>query len=271
MTRNLMIPGTITEFYGRSGSGKTQIGIDLVVSLLLHDLQNVNGDTGLRESYSAIVISTDKLFPINRLYKILLQNLPGFDGARIHEVMKNVLLFHIRDYETQVHVLRYHLKPLIHRYNVKLVVVDSITCNLRNLDEDEESLFQGTNKKIHMEKDGRMGFGGSQVINETGYLLRMLAVEYNLVVVCLNQVVANMRKTFGYTEYNEDVDAALGLVWSNLITTRVKVERVDQGMVMDGESISDGRRYMKVIFSPCVGMDSVGFDVTDAGVFGYGE
>ena len=59
---------------------------------------------------------------------------------------------------------------------------------------------------------------------------------------------------------------ALGLAWSNMITTRIQLHRLEPGGV-DASPL----RSLEIVFGPTLPQASISYCVTDAGVFGLAK
>jgi DNA repair protein RAD57 len=87
--------------------------------------------------------------------------------------MQDILSINAIDLETQDHILNFQLPVAIERYNIGLVIIDSITSNYRA--EYTSHDFQSVTKR-------------SSQLNKLGYLLRTLAVKEDVAIVVANQV-----------------------------------------------------------------------------------
>jgi DNA repair protein RAD57 len=185
-----LYPGTITEIYGESATGKTQIALCLATQILPYN--------------HVVYICTKQRFPFDRFYAILSSRLDTFSGGTnnaltMEECTERMHIIHIHDIQTQEHILKYQLPVLLSRFNVGLVVIDDIAANFReNIQDRTKEIF---------------AFGNN---------LKKLAHDYKLNVLCLNQVSAV------FTEDNsieKTVKPALGNAWASIPNTRVEVKR----------------------------------------------
>lgn len=123
---------------------------------------------------SAIYISTEASLNTSRLEQILLTHpvyaacaleaRPSFN--KVHAIVVN-------DLETQEHIIQYQLPVAVQKFNVGLVVIDSIAANFRAEHETH------TGDAL---ADRAVGLA------KLGKALRKIAVEHNLAVVVTNQV-----------------------------------------------------------------------------------
>ncbi|EAW07580.1 putative DNA repair protein (Rad57) [Aspergillus clavatus NRRL 1] len=158
--------GYLTEVTGESGSGKTQFLLGLLLAVQLPEPRGLGK--------GAIYISTEAALATSRLSQLLeshpyLSTLPE-DRA---PTLENILSINAMDLETQDHILNYQLPVAITRYNVGLVVIDSITANYRA--EHTSHNVQGLSTR-------------SSELAKLGQLLRNLATAHNIAIVVANQV-----------------------------------------------------------------------------------
>ncbi|EEP78769.1 predicted protein [Uncinocarpus reesii 1704] len=166
----------VTEIAGESGSGKTQ--------LLLHLLLSVQLPPPYGLCKRALYVSTEAGLATNRLSQILdehprLSSLPT-DVER--PSLDNVLGITTVDLETQDHILNHHLPFAISKYDIGLVVIDSITANYRV--ETTTNNFSGLLDRAWQFK-------------KLGQLLRNLAVRHNIAIVVSNQVSDRLNQLDG--------------------------------------------------------------------------
>ncbi|BDD59750.1 hypothetical protein MAP00_004942 [Monascus purpureus] len=157
----------VTEVTGESGSGKTQFLLSLLLSVQLPRPRGL----GKR----AIYVSTEAPLSTLRLSQLLechpyLSSLPP-RGSR--PSLQNILSINAMDLETQDHILNYQLPVAVSRYNVGLVVIDSITANYR-------AEHSSDNVGALSARSGELA--------RLGQMLRNLAVKEHIAVVVANQV-----------------------------------------------------------------------------------
>ncbi|CAL5870682.1 uncharacterized protein PFLUO_LOCUS4922 [Penicillium psychrofluorescens] len=159
--------GYVTEITGESGSGKTQFLLSILLSV---QLPKSKGGLDRR----AVYISTEHPLSTPRLSQLLechpcLSSLPDDEKPSL----QNVLAINAMDLETQDHILNFQLPVAIARYNVGLVVIDSITSNYR-AEHSSNSMLALSARSSELAK--------------LGQLLRNLAVKHDIAVVLANQV-----------------------------------------------------------------------------------
>ncbi|KAJ5154889.1 DNA recombination and repair protein Rad51 C-terminal [Penicillium coprophilum] len=158
--------GYVTEVTGESGSGKTQFLLSLCLAVQLPKPQ------GLRRR--AMYISTEHPLSTPRLSQLLechpvLSTLPAEQAPSLEDILS----INAMDLETQDHILNYHLPVAIERYNIGLVIIDSVTSNYRA--EYTSNSIQSLTKR-------------SSQLAKLGHLLRNLAVKEDIAIVLANQV-----------------------------------------------------------------------------------
>ncbi|KAJ5987111.1 DNA repair protein (Rad57) [Penicillium sp. IBT 35674x] len=158
--------GYLTEVTGESGSGKTQFLLSLLLAVQLAKPR------GLQKR--AIYISTEHPLATIRLSQLLechpyLSTLPKDQAP----TLENVLAINAMDLETQDHILNYQLPVAITKYNVGLVIMDSLTSNYR-AEHTDHSILALSNR--------------STALAKLGHMFRNLAVKENIAIVIANQV-----------------------------------------------------------------------------------
>ncbi|ERF76980.1 hypothetical protein EPUS_06848 [Endocarpon pusillum Z07020] len=158
--------GYITEITGESAAGKTQFLLTLLLSVQLP------APSGL--SRNSIYISTEAPLCTTRLAQLLeshprLAQLPATEKPSLSQV----LAIPVQDLESQDHILAFQLPHAIRKYDVGLVVLDSVAANYRA--EHGSSVPRDlANRAAQLAKLGKS--------------LRDLAKEENIAVVVANQV-----------------------------------------------------------------------------------
>ncbi|KAL2835700.1 P-loop containing nucleoside triphosphate hydrolase protein [Aspergillus pseudoustus] len=158
--------GYVTEVTGESGSGKTQFLLGLLLAVQLPPPQGAGK--------SAIYISTEAPLATNRLSQ-LIESHPYLSSLSRNGApsLEKVLSINAMDLESQDHILNYQLPVAIKRYNVGLVVIDSITSNYRA--EHTSHDLSGLSTR-------------SGELAKLGQMLRNLAANEDIAIVAANQV-----------------------------------------------------------------------------------
>ncbi|GKZ26308.1 hypothetical protein AbraIFM66951_002552 [Aspergillus brasiliensis] len=168
--------GYVTEVTGESGSGKTQF---LLTLLLAAQLPAPRG-LGKR----AIYISTEAPLSTLRLSQLIEFHPYLSTLSQTHKPsLENILSINAMDLEAQDHILNYQLPVAIKRYNVGLVVIDSITANYRA--EHSSHNLSGLSTR-------------SGELARLGQMLRNLAVDEDVAVVVANQVSDRIEAAGGH-------------------------------------------------------------------------
>jgi DNA-repair protein XRCC3 len=224
----------ITELTGGSATGKTQICLQLCLTVQL-PMEYGGLDGG------ALYISTEDLFPSERLEQ-LIRSLPSRYPQILHSFLRNhpfkdyILVNHARE----LHHLERLLENKIPKFlcasrssrPIKLLIIDSLTALFRTEFGYKECLQR------------------SHVLHRFASALKKLSHIYHLPVVIVNQV----------SDWLVDVDSggycadlvgnaipSLGLVWSNMVNTRIALKREEQVGI---EKKTFTVRTMSVLLSP---------------------
>ena len=122
--------------------------------------------------------------PTSRLKQILATN-PTLQGAGPQRPsLSRILTLYTPDLESQDHILRYQVPVAVERYNVRLMVIDSIAANFR---AELELRRNDTSKANTAAGVSGLHERTSRLI-QVGSLLRGLARTYNICIVVANQV-----------------------------------------------------------------------------------
>ncbi len=157
----------ITEFYGKFGSGKTQICHQLAVNVQLpFEKGGLNG--------SALYIDTENTFRPERIISMA----KGV-GLEPSEALKRIFVARAYNSDHQM-LLAEKAKEIIEDHNIRLIVVDSLTAHFR-------AEYVGRGKLAERQ----------QKLNRHIHTLQRLADAHNLAVVVTNQVMAKPDILFG--------------------------------------------------------------------------
>lgn len=161
-----IVPGHIVEVVGESAVGKTQFVLGLLLAVQLPP------PLGLGKG--AIYVSTEAPLNTNRLEQMLKSH-PFHEALQPSErpSLDCVRAIATNDLEAQEHILRFQLPVAVQRFNVGLVVLDSVAANFRA--EHETRTPAGLAER-------------ATELGKLGSMLRRVAIETNAVVVVTNQV-----------------------------------------------------------------------------------
>lgn len=206
--------GYIYEITGESSSGKS----NLLIYLALH-LQ------------PSLLLSTEKLSN-RRLHDMSAAS--GVDTSR-------VFVRETTDFEDLSHVMKYQVPLQVERKGIKTVLIDSITSNFRG----HEASLQQRSKDL------------AELVSTARQLFTM-----DVAILFTNQVsdrfnhpkdIASLDGQLRFLGSRSKAPA-LGLVWVNLIDTRIMLGRR-----------RGGTRWMKVLKCPWVAEKSVDFEIQSHG------
>jgi len=242
---------SVTELVAESGSGKTQICLQLVLTAQLPPSHG-----GL--SASSLYIFTEYPFPIRRLKQLSRSFLSSNPGVGTTDPLDRVFLRGIYsaeefvDFLPDIELLLTYWKSRLRP--VRVIVVDSIAALFRS--EFENSMLDLKRRSSLFFKIS----GG----------LKTLAERFGLVVVVTNQVVDLIEENEGLRIGNfsnlyssgRRVCPALGLSWANCVNSRIFLSREEFG---EG---SRKLRTFRVVFAPHLPQCCSEFVITGEGVFG---
>ncbi|XP_022108570.1 DNA repair protein XRCC3-like [Acanthaster planci] len=256
----ILSPG-ITEIAGESAAGKTQLCMQLCLSV---QRSTVNG--GL--DGGAVYICTEDVFPSKRLHQLIENFQKRLSATKYHQLKlgDNIFIEHLSERDQLVHCIQYRIPLLLKQSRVKLIVVDSLAALFRC----EFSPREAARRARHLQTLGAQ--------------LHRLSWLHDVPVVCVNQVTANMSNNSSSHSNQCQLIPALGLAWSNLVQTRLMLGRTNyklssfdaaghQPQPADTERTVPETagvpvRTMEVVFAPHLPNDTCYFVVEAAGVRG---
>ena len=229
-------------------------------------------------------LATPRLFQISESLKTTLTTSPPSDipASDIEAALKTlssygdrILYFHCPNLEAQDHIVTYQLPVVLSRQRIGLIVLDSVTANYRAEFDRPQPFQRSQSQPTQMAQR-------SKDLRKMAGTLKDLAIEWNVAVVAVNQVTdAFKRPASQLSGATPDEDLlssdyqgkwfdglidengvegtkkpALGLVWTNLITSRIMLVRENEG-----------RSRIKVVFSPFAKQGSLLYEIsTEIGV-----
>lgn len=276
--------GYLSNFFVEfSGLGKSQLCLQLCIHVQL-PLSMGGLDAG------AIYIGTESSLATMRLEQIASSlsstlstspptAVPTEDIEKALETLAThgdqVYYYNCSDLETQEHIVTYQLPVVLSRYKIGLIILDSVTSNLRaEFDRISSSQIKNSQPAQMAQR--------SKDLRKLAGTLKDLAIQHNVAVVAINQVTDYFKRTSSQSaissqdeellsldyqsrwfdglidEYGVEMSKkpALGLVWANLITSRIM-------LVRDNPS----RTRMRVVFSPHAKPGSLVYAIsTEAGI-----
>ncbi|XP_042331838.1 DNA repair protein XRCC3 isoform X2 [Sceloporus undulatus] len=245
----------ITEIAGESSAGKTQIALQLTLSV-----QYPYKYGGLESG--AVYICTEDAFPNKRLQQLIQQqaNLRDDVPPNVVEKIKfgnGIFVEHAADLDAFLNCITKRICILLSRGMVRLVIVDSIA-----------ALF-------------RCEFGAKDSVLKAKYLqmfgakLHQLSSKFQIPVVCINQVTDTMDASGDAAPspgcIAQRVAPALGITWSNQLLMRLMASRTIQS-ADDVHHHSRGvLRTLGVVFAPHLPQTFCHYTVNLEGVRGIKE
>uniref|UniRef100_A0A8D2KU84 X-ray repair cross complementing 3 n=1 Tax=Varanus komodoensis TaxID=61221 RepID=A0A8D2KU84_VARKO len=231
----------ITEIAGESSAGKTQIGLQLCISV-----QYPYCYGGLESG--AAYICTEDVFPNKRLQQLIEQQskLRGDIPPEVVQKMKfgnSIFVEHAADLDTFQKCIS-KMNVLLSHGMVRLVVVDSIAALFRCEFSAKDSVLK------------------AKYLQMFGARLHRLSSKFQIPVVCINQVRCTA----------ESVAPALGITWSNQLLMRLMVSRTFcQAARHPSSHNGSSLRTMRVIFAPHLPPSFCYYTVNLEGVRGIKE
>uniref|UniRef100_A0A1A8L900 X-ray repair complementing defective repair in Chinese hamster cells 3 n=3 Tax=Nothobranchius TaxID=28779 RepID=A0A1A8L900_9TELE len=239
--------GAITELSGESGAGKTQLGLQLCLSV-----QYPPEHGGL--SSGALYICTEDQFPIRRLQQLIAGQ--SVLRSEVPSSLNSCLCFsdhiyieHTADLESLKVCLSRRAPLLLGQGLVRLIVVDSVASLFRCEFQADDWLER--NKQLLT----------------LSSMLHYLSQEFDASVLCINQVTdvfSQSANSLGPS--SSSVCPALGLAWANQVMVRLMMLRL-QETVSRGDESSTLRR-LEVVFAPHLARDGRHVAVWREGVRG---
>jgi len=212
--------GSITEFYGAYKSGKTQIVHQLSVNVQLS--RDVGGLEG-----GALFIDSEGTFRPERIVSMAI-------AMRLEPkaALQNIKVARAYNSEHQIELVN-NAEEFFDKYNIRLLVIDSISTHFRSEYSGSESIYQR-----------------QQSLNKHLHQLERLADVYNCAVVITNQVMEDPSVVLG-----DPVRPVGGNIVAHLCQTRVYL-RVIRG----------NRRLARLVDSPVLPEGEVEFKLTNDGI-----
>uniref|UniRef100_A0A2P2M840 RecA family profile 1 domain-containing protein n=1 Tax=Rhizophora mucronata TaxID=61149 RepID=A0A2P2M840_RHIMU len=264
---------SITEIAAESGSGKTQLCLQL--SLCAQLPTSLGG-----LSASSLYLHTEFPFPSRRLHQLSLyfqslypQVFINSSNPNYQDPCDDIFVQSINSADELLNMMPKIESFLVNsttRLPVRLIVIDSIAALFR-------SEFENTPSDLKKRS--------SLFFNITGKL-KALARRFDLAVAVTNQVVDFMGNGDGVNgvrignlgclySSGRRVCPALGLAWANCVNSRIFLSRDDCAVVESevGEGGFFGkqtRRRLHVVFAPHLPASSCEFEIRREGVSGVG-
>ncbi|CAG8471322.1 16674_t:CDS:2 [Funneliformis caledonium] len=240
----------ITEIVGESSAGKTQMCLQLCLTVQMPiELGGLEG--------GAVYISTEG--NVQMLIKRTQQMIRLFKQR--HDILKDVNLsdeikyITVPDLDTQYQVLHLQLPILLSRNKIRLVIIDSIAANFRvAYNSSDVSILRQRSKELC----------------KLGTKFKEISDQFRLPVICVNQVsdlfskndirefIGNKDDNFWEYDYYQrqflvgkgSKIPALGLLWSNMINSRIMLSRADRTLIGIGDKCQRTITLMMAPYAP---------------------
>ncbi|KAK2587480.1 hypothetical protein KPH14_003184 [Odynerus spinipes] len=177
----------ITQIYGAAGTGKTQLALQLCLTVQLPV-------TAGGFAAGAIYISTEAVFPAKRLHE-LIQNV---DVIQNYDNINGDVVFveHISTIEDLESSLLFRVPVLLNKHKIRLLIVDSVAAPYRVEEWDDENR--------------------SKSLRTVGQQLHNLCTNSGICVICINQVTAVIEDSNRHDDVKEQ--SSLGIMWTSMVT-----------------------------------------------------
>ena len=232
------LPRVLTEIAGTSGAGKSQLCLQLSLTVQLP--LRVGGFGG-----RSVYISTECAIPSGRLKQLATVLSLKHTQMKVKELMDGVLVHHCATVQNLRSLLNNELQLLLKlNSDIKLLIIDSLAALFRvEYNKDESNNRTNDLKSI-------------------GATLHNLINQYGLTVICTNQMTADFS--------TNSAQPALGLMWSHMINMRLVLTRdesVDNmaGFCPFGNPVP---RIMKTSLAPHIPDKSINYYIDDEGLHG---
>ena len=206
---------SVTEFFGRFGSGKSQVAFQLSVNV---QLPKEKGGLGGK----ALFIDSEATFRPDRIRQIA-----EGSGLNPDEVLKNIFVARAINSDHQM-LLVEKAEDIVKKEGIKLIVVDSLTSQFR------------------ADYIGRGALADrQQKLNRHLHVLQKLAEQNNLAIFVTNQVMDNPAIMFG-----DPTTPIGGNILAHFSTYRVYVRRSKEekriARLVDSPNLPEGEAIFKV-------------------------
>ncbi|XP_037029535.1 DNA repair protein XRCC3-like isoform X2 [Bradysia coprophila] len=245
----------ITEICGEAGSGKSQLCLQLAVTVQLPEYLGGLGR-------GAVYISTESSVPVSRTFDIA-QHFKKQHGGQVDHINFSDNIF-IKEVLTENFPLNYSdpinskclgstellecvnhgLPILMNRSRVGLLIIDSIG-----------AVFRIASNYI----------ARAEQMRDLCEALLKLSEKHRCAVVCVNQMSAVINSKTSASPENQNVPC-LGLLWANLVTTRLQIHHNSRTLDENSQSTLQPVRKIRVMFAPDLRQDSAEFIITSNGV-----
>ncbi|XP_003426545.1 DNA repair protein XRCC3 [Nasonia vitripennis] len=218
----------ITQIYGESGTGKTQLALQFCLSA---QIPKNSTDVG-----GVAYICTEAAFPSSRLHELFKKSPLVKDYAISNE---KIFIEHISNTEGLEDCIFQpdRLPTLLSMHKIKLLIIDSIAATYR------------------VEYDLMNVKSRAKSLRKVGYQLQKLSKIHEMAVVCINQVTAMMGNN--YTEnLSCKEQPSLGITWASMVTNSFYLYK------------KFNRRYLFITGSPYLPRKNIEYEIIESGIIG---
>nr|WJJ45684.1 DNA repair protein XRCC3 [Alvinella pompejana]8GJA_B Chain B, XRCC3 [Alvinella pompejana]8GJA_D Chain D, XRCC3 [Alvinella pompejana]8GJA_F Chain F, XRCC3 [Alvinella pompejana] len=250
--RGGILTRTLTEIAGESASGKTQLCMQLCLTVQLPEQMGGLGG-------GAVYICTEDVFPNKRLVQMISQLKQRAHDVKVKDICftDNIFIEHAAELDDLHYCVSKKVPVLLAQRHVKLIIIDSIAALFR-CEHDSQSL---------QERARLMQLIASKLLQ--------LANQFNVPAICVNQV-SDVVEQHPSLLHQRKVIPTLGISWANHVTVRLMLMRTNYKLPVQQKNIEGDVigsldvqiRTMEVLFAPHLPNSLCRFIVDQDGVKG---
>ncbi|XP_065833130.1 DNA repair protein XRCC3-like [Oscarella lobularis] len=228
----------ITEISGESGAGKTQLSLQLCLTVQLPvEKGGLGGE--------ALYVSTECSFPSKRLMQMAtaFRETHQMIFSSVGQLTDRICIEHVASSDGLTALID-RLPQMTSQKNIKLIIIDSLAAVFR-ADFDQNEAVEKAKALLYI-----------------GRKLMEITRRKSIPVVCINQITALKPQRQGPTRSSSS--PALGLAWSHVVTVRLFLTKSASTNEAEAEPTP---RVMEIVFAPHLPQDRFEFQITKRGVF----
>lgn len=236
---------SVTEIFGESGAGKTQICLHLAINCQLRP-EGVG---------KCIYLACGKSLPVKRLHQIAEELKHRSKSRKTQSInfLDNVFVYNRMEKKQDKN--KKEIDNVIKPENFSEIVENLERIWLENIPDVRLLIIDSIADIYRYETDYvQRAIDMRKNMNKIYELSR----KYNFAVVCVNQVTADLKNNF-----SDESISALGPTWQSFVDTKLRVCRTDR--YSNGINI----REMEVAHSPRLGRNKGDFLITEQGIQSY--
>lgn len=234
ITRGGLLTRGITEIYGESSVGKTQLCLQLCLTA---QLPVAKGGLGA----GAVYLAAEDVFPNKRLHQMASHFQRQWPVMESQKLEDGVYIQHAGTVEDMWQVVSRKLPLLMEQKHVRLVVIDSLA-----------SLYRAEYQPHQM-------VDRAQSLTDFARNLKQLSDRFNAPIVCINQVTDVISRDAGTPR---QALPALGQLWSDMVNCRFLLQRHTAGPEQQAS------RTLHTVLAPHLPPQTCEYTIDEAGLHG---